>query len=67
MSSIEGIPIYQVIIYPRPSTSYLLTIEVGIYQSTYLVAPTFPVVFLTDLATIENNNKKNKMRILQGI
>jgi hypothetical protein len=65
MSSIEGISIYQVIIFIFAIlTFYLLTIEVGIYQSS---PPTFPFVFLTDLATIKNDNKKNKMRILQGI
>lgn len=69
MSSIEGIPIYQVIIYPRPF-DFLPTNHWSRYLPkfpTYLVAATSPVVFLTDLATIENHNKKNKMRILQGI
>jgi len=68
MSSTKGIPIYQVIIFPHPST-FLPTSQWSRYlpNPICLVAPTSLVVFPTNLATIENNDERNKMRVLQGI
>jgi hypothetical protein len=31
-----------------------------------MVAPTFLVVFPTNLTTTENNDERNKMKVLQG-
>jgi hypothetical protein len=64
-SSTEDISFYQVIIYPRPSTFYLKTINRYLPNPTYMVALTFLVVFPTHVATTENYNEKNKMKILQ--
>ncbi len=61
MSSTKGIPIYRVIIFPHPFT-FVPTRNWSRYlpNLTYMVAPTFLVVFPTNLATTENNDEKKQ-------
>jgi len=67
MSSTKGIPIDHVIISPHPFT-FVLTKNWSRYlpNLTYMIAPTFLVDSPTNLITTENNDERNKMKVLQG-